>query len=72
LVLAYSFRDSVFHHQGRKHGVVQADMVLEELIVLHLDPKAARRRLSLIGSQEEPLFHTGLNLNTRKSQSPPT
>jgi len=24
----------------------QADMVLEELKVLHLDPKAARRRLS--------------------------
>ena len=40
--LAYSFRGSVHGHQGRKHGSVQADMVLEELRVLHLDLKAAR------------------------------
>ena len=26
------------------HGVVQADMVLEELRVLHLDPQAAEER----------------------------
>jgi hypothetical protein len=42
LRLAYSFRGSVHHHQGRKHGSRQADMVLEEeLRVLHLDPQAA-------------------------------
>jgi hypothetical protein len=38
LTFAYSFR-------GGKHGSMQADMVLEELRVLHLDAKAARRRL---------------------------
>jgi len=31
---------------------MQADMVLEVLRVLHLDLKAARRRLSSLGSQE--------------------
>jgi hypothetical protein len=45
--LAYRFRGSVHYHHGRKHGSIQADMVLEEeLRVLHLDPKAVRRRLS--------------------------
>jgi len=43
LGLAYSFRDSVLYHHGRKHGSVQADMVLEELRVPHLDPRANRR-----------------------------
>jgi hypothetical protein len=38
---------------------MQADMVLEELRVLHLDPKAARRRLSSAGSKEVALDHTG-------------
>jgi hypothetical protein len=28
------------------HGSIQAGMVLEELRVLHLDPKAARRSVS--------------------------
>ena len=37
--LAYSFRGLVYDHGG-KHGIVQADMVLEELRVLHFDPKA--------------------------------
>jgi hypothetical protein len=37
-------------HHGGKHSSVHADMVLEmELRVLHLDPKAVRRRLSHIG-----------------------
>jgi hypothetical protein len=36
----------VHFHSGRKHGSIQADLVLEELRVLHLDLKAARRRLS--------------------------
>ena len=44
LGLAYSFRGSVHYHHGRKHGSMQADMVLEkELRVLHLDPQAAGR-----------------------------
>jgi hypothetical protein len=30
----------------QEHVSVQADMVLEELRVLHLDPKAAKRRLA--------------------------
>jgi hypothetical protein len=54
LGLAYSFRGSVHHHHGGKHGSVQADIVLEEeLRVPHLDLKAARR----VG-----LFCTGQNL----------
>jgi len=57
LGLAYSFRGSVHYHHGRKHGSVQeADMVLEELRALHLDPKVARRKLSSAGSQEEGLI----------------
>jgi hypothetical protein len=48
LGLAYSFRGSVHYHQGRKHGSLQADMVLEELRVLQLDLKAARRRLDFL------------------------
>jgi hypothetical protein len=38
---AYSFRDSAHYHHGKKHGSVQADMVLEELRLLHLDLQAA-------------------------------
>jgi hypothetical protein len=32
-------------HQGRKHGSIQAGMVLEMLRALHLVPKAKRRGL---------------------------
>jgi hypothetical protein len=46
-----SFRGLV-HYHGRKHGSLQANVELEkELRVLHLDPKAARRRLASTGSQ---------------------
>jgi hypothetical protein len=42
LGLVYSFRGSVHYHHGRKHGGVQADILLEkELRVLHFDPKVA-------------------------------
>ena len=44
LGLAYSFRGSS-HYHGRKHGSVQADRMLEELRVLHLDWQPARGRL---------------------------
>jgi hypothetical protein len=48
LGLAFIFRGSVHYHHGRKHGRVQADMVLEKgLRVLLLDLRAARRRLVL-------------------------
>ena len=48
LELAYSLRGSV-HYHGRKHGSMQADMVLEQPRVLHLNPKAARRDSSALG-----------------------
>lgn len=41
---------SVHYHHGGKHGIVQADLVLEEPRVLHLDLKADRRRLASAGS----------------------
>ena len=41
LGLANSFKGSVHYHHGRKHSSIQADTVLEELGVLHLDPRAA-------------------------------
>jgi hypothetical protein len=45
LELAYRLVGSVHYHHDRKHGSVQADMVLEkELKSLHLDLKAANRR----------------------------
>ena len=44
--LAYRFRGLVHYHHGMKHGSIQAGMALEELRVLHLDPKADRRRLA--------------------------
>jgi hypothetical protein len=47
-------------------------MVLKELRVLHLDPKAAKRRWSSAGSQEETPFHTGWDLSTSRPQSSPT
>ena len=41
--LAYSIRGLVHYHHGGNHGSVQADMVLEEPRVLHVDLKAAKR-----------------------------
>jgi len=43
LELVYSFTSIVHYHHGGKQGNRQADLVLEEPRVLHLDPKAARR-----------------------------
>lgn len=40
------FRHSVHCHQSRKHGSVQTNVVPKEPGVLHLDWKAARRRLA--------------------------
>jgi len=45
------FRDLVHYGHGRKHGRMQADMVLKkELRILHLDPE----------SQKETVFHRQL------------
>jgi hypothetical protein len=74
LRLAYSFRGSVHYHHGRKHGTMQADLVLEALkgpIVLYLDLKAARRRVSSPGTQEEGLFYIGRSLSTSRLSNPP-
>ena len=47
LRLAYRLRGSVHYHHGRKHGSIQAGMVLEKkLRVLHLDMKALKKRLT--------------------------
>ena len=65
--LAYSFRGSVHYHHGGKHGSMQADMVLEELRVVHLDPKAAVGDSST-GSQEDGLFPHWAELEHRTSK----
>ena len=44
LGLAYTFRGSVHYHHDRKHGSMQADMILEELGVLYPDLKATKKR----------------------------
>ena len=42
------FRGLAHYCHGRKHGSLQADMVREEeLKVLHLDPQAAERTVTL-------------------------
>jgi hypothetical protein len=42
LGLVYRFRGIVNYHHGRKHGGMQANMVLEkELKILHLDSQVA-------------------------------
>ena len=53
--LAYRFRGSV-HYHGRKHGSLQADVVLEELRVLHLSPKAARTRVLITWARHEHIY----------------
>jgi len=63
LGLAYSFRDLVHHHHSGKLGSVQADLVLKEPRVLHLDPKAGRKRCSSAGSQEVGLIPSGWSLS---------
>jgi hypothetical protein len=45
--------------------------VLEELRLLHLDQKAARRRLSSTDSQEKGLFNTEWSLSTQDLKAHP-
>ena len=58
LGLAYGFRGSDPYHHGKKHGsVVGRHSAGEEDRVLHLDPKALRRRLAsrqLGGGSQSP------------------
>ena len=42
--LAYRFRGLVYCYDGENKGSMQTDLELEELRVLQLDQKAARRR----------------------------
>ena len=69
--LAYSFRGSVHYHHGRKHGSILADMVGEEPRVLHLDQKAASRRLSSKGSQAGALIPLARLERIYDLQAPP-
>jgi hypothetical protein len=55
LGLAYRFRGLVRYYHGGKHAGVQAGMMLaKELRVLHVNPKAARSRLSTLGRAWAP------------------
>ena len=51
-MLAYRFRGTV-HYLQDMHGSVQADMVQEDLRDLHLRPKEARNRLSILRHLEK-------------------
>jgi hypothetical protein len=78
LGLAYSFKGSVHYHNSRKHGSIQADMMLEKLRVLYLDLKASRKRLDSTGSQEalsqhwEETEHRDIKAHSHSGTSPPT
>jgi hypothetical protein len=55
--MVYTFRSSVRYHHCRKHGSLQADIVLEVLRVLHIHQKEARSRLTprqLGGGSQNP------------------
>jgi hypothetical protein len=58
LGLAYRFGGSVHYHHERKHGSIQAVMVLKkELRALYLDLKVGRRKLTSTDSQEGTFLH---------------
>lgn len=44
--MAYSFGGLIHYGHGGKHGGRQADLVLEELEFLHLDPQATGKNES--------------------------
>ena len=65
LGLAYSFRGSVHYLHDKKHSSFQAGTMLEELRVLHLEPKtrgverlsqAANRKISSALTSKHPAF----------------
>jgi hypothetical protein len=66
LALAYRLRHLVQYHQDRKHGSIQAGLVLEELRVLHLVLKANRwtlasRQLGGGSQNPSPQWHSSSN-----------
>jgi hypothetical protein len=69
LGLAYSFKGSLWYHHSRKLGSVQADLLLEEPRVPHLDPKVVKKRLSY--RQLESLPHWA-ELGHKTSKPTPT
>jgi hypothetical protein len=71
LGLAYSFKGSVHYHHGGNHGSILPDKELEELRILHLDLKAAKRILSSTSSQQEAPFHTEQSLSLEAQTPPP-
>ena len=52
-----------------KYGIMQADLVLDELRVLHLDSKEARMVLQAVRRLS---FHTGQTLSIETSKTIPT
>ena len=59
--LAYSFIYLVHYHHGGnggKHGIVQANVMLLETRILHLDSKAARKRFWIILARLEHIYKT--------------
>jgi hypothetical protein len=58
LRLSYSFRGLVHYHHGRKHDRVHPDLVLKEPRVLHLDLKAARRRVWITLARLEHIYES--------------
>ena len=66
MALAYRLRHLVQYHQDRKHGSIQAGLVLEELRVLHLVLKANRwtpasRQLGGGSQSPSPQWHSSSN-----------
>jgi hypothetical protein len=58
LLLFFLLLHSVHYHHGRNRGCVQAGMVLEELRVLHLDPKAVPEKTVLQAARRRILKAT--------------
>jgi hypothetical protein len=47
-LIGSQFRGLVHYHHGRKHGRMQADMVLEEPRILHRDQKEGSKEEALV------------------------
>jgi hypothetical protein len=65
-----SFRGLAYYYHNRTHGSIQADLVLEELRVLYLDQKEARRLFCRQpGGDKIPYW---VEPENRRPQGPPT
>ena len=73
LELVYSFRGPVHYHHGRKHGSIQADLVLGKYLrVKCADSKADMKRLTLLHWVElEHRISTYLHSDTFPPTRPP-